>query len=100
MTPFDPVQAKHRVVLQGIDAATLRSNKTFLEEWRLELQRQLIANGIKRSSLIKVNCQGIILEGNHGARVAAEMGVPVEVLVVDMPHPTTGPILQVPVVKG
>jgi hypothetical protein len=99
MIPFDPKQARHGIVLHGIDPATLRSNKTELEQWRVELQRQLIADGIKRHSLIQVNCEGIILEGNHGARAAADAGVPVNVQVIDLPHPSTGSILDIPIVK-
>jgi hypothetical protein len=99
MIPFDPSQAKHGVILRGIDPASLLSNKTVLEEWRINLQRQLIATGIRRHTLIQVNLDGIIIQGNHGARAAAEAGVPIEVRVIDLPHPSTGPILSIPIVK-
>ena len=99
MVPFDPSQAKHGVILRGIDPATFEANRPELEESRLTTQRQLIANGIKRWTMIEVNCQGVILQGNHGVRAAAEAGVPIDVIVLDLPHPTFGPILNIPVVK-
>ena len=99
MTPFDPTQAKHGIVLKGIDPASLQSNRAELEESRLEDQRQLIAPGTPRYTLIQVNCQGIILQGNHGARAAAEAGIAIDIQVLDFPHPTYGPILSIPIIK-
>jgi hypothetical protein len=99
MTPFDPSLAKHGIVLRGVDPATLFANKPELEESRLEDQRQLIATGTPRYTLIQVNRQGIILQGNHGARAAAEAGVAIDVRVLDFPHPSFGPILTLPIVK-
>ncbi len=99
MIPFDPSQAKNGAVLRGIDPASLQSNRAELEESRVEDQRQLIATGTPRHTLILVNCQGIILQGNHGARAAAEAGTPVDVRVLDFPHPSYGPILSLPIVK-
>jgi hypothetical protein len=99
MTPFDPTQARHGVVLRGIDPASLQSNRPELEQSRLEDQRHLIATGTPRHTLIQVNCEGIILQGNHGARAAAEAGIAIDVRVLDFPHPSYGPILSIPIVK-
>ena len=99
MKPFDSSQAQHGVVLHGIDPATLQSNRPELELSRLQLQHQLIASGQRRRTLIQVNRDGIIIQGNHGARAAAEMGLPIDVIVVDLPYPTCGPILSIPVVN-
>ena len=99
MIPFDPAQAKHGIVLRGIDPATLQANRAELVEWRAKDQRQLIATGTARHTLIQVNCQGIILQGNHGARAAAEAGVAIDVQVVDLPYPSYGPIMSVAIVK-
>ena len=47
--------------------------------------------------MIEVSREGVIISGNHGARAAAEAGIPVDVLVIDFPHISHGPILSIPV---
>ena len=97
MNRFDPAQAKVGAVLIGIDPSSLLSNRDELELSRLDIQRQLIASGIKRHTMIQVNLQGVIVQGNHGARAAAERGLPIDIIIVDLPYPNFGPILQIPV---
>jgi hypothetical protein len=99
MTPFDPRNAQSGAILYDIDPASLQANRPELERSRLETQRQLIAAGIRRYSMIQVNCVGVVLNGNHGARAAAEVGVAIDVFVTDLPHLAYGPILQIPVVN-
>jgi phenylacetate-coenzyme A ligase PaaK-like adenylate-forming protein len=98
MQPFDPAKAIPGTVLQGIDPSTLLSNRDELEEWRLDIQRQLISAGVKRHTMIQVNTEGVIISGNHGARAAAERGMAIDVQVLDIPHPHCGPILSIPIV--
>jgi hypothetical protein len=85
-------------VLTGIDPSTLLSNRPELEQSRIDSQRDLIRRGIRRHTMIQVNLDGVIIQGNHGARAAAEAGVAIDVEVVDIPHPHCGPILGIPVV--
>jgi hypothetical protein len=85
--------------MAGVDPATLLANRDELESSRLQLQRQLIAAGRKRNTMIEVNRDGVIIQGNHGARAAAEMGVSVDILIVSCPHPNFGLILSIPVVS-
>ena len=99
MRAFDSSLASPGVVLKDVDPSTLLSNRQELEKSRLDVQRQLIRAGTKRFSMIQVNRDGVIIQGNHGARAAAESGIPIEVEIVDLPHPHFGPILSIPVVK-
>src|SRR5438105_5847602 len=95
MIPFDPAKAVPRSILRNIDPATLFAGHEPLERWRIDRQLQLIATGQSRWDMIVVNTQGVILSGNHGARAAAEKGVPVDVFVKDFPLPSCGRILDV-----
>lgn len=97
MRAFDPKQAVKGTVLTGIDPATLQSNREELDQSRIDTQRDLIRRGIRRQTLIQVNLDGVIIQGNHGARAAAEAGVAIDVEVIDLPHPHWGPILNIPV---
>ena len=97
MRPFDAAEAIPGAILVGIDPASLRSNRDELELSRLNLQRQLIARGIKRTTMIEVNCEGVIIQGNHGARAAAEAGLSIDIRIVNLPYPNFGSILQIPV---
>ena len=99
MQKFDPAKAIPGKVLIDIDPLTLLSNRDELELSRLLLQRQLLAAKQKRQTMIEVNCEGVIIQGNHGVRAAAEAGVAVDILIVHCPHPNFGPILQVPVAQ-
>jgi hypothetical protein len=99
MQPFEPAKATPGTVMVGVDPSTLLANRDELELSRLQLQRRLIAAGRKRNTMIEVNRDGVIIQGNHGARAAAEAGIAVDVLVVNCPHPHFGPILSIPVVN-
>jgi hypothetical protein len=100
MTPFDSAQARPGMILRGIDPASLLAGRDELELTRLEVQRKLIATGIKRQSFITVNLSGVIIDGNHGAFAAAEAGSEVELEIMDFPfQPSFGPITQLPIAK-
>jgi hypothetical protein len=99
MRAFDPKQAVKGTVLSGIDPSTLLSNRDELEQSRIDRQRDLIRRGIPRQTMIQVNLDGVIIQGNHGARAAAEVGVAIDVEVIDLPHPHWGPILGIAVVR-
>ena len=100
MTPFDSAQARPGMILRGIDPSSLLAGRDELELTRLETQRKLIAAGIKRYSLIRVNLSGVIIDGNHGAFAAVEAGKEVEVLIMDFPfQPSFGPITHLPIAK-
>lgn len=98
MKPFDPKMAVPGAILRGIDASTLFAGREPLIQWRIADQHRLIATNTPRWDMIEVSCDGVIISGNHGARAAAEARVPVDVLVIDFPQPSYGPILSIPVI--
>jgi len=100
MSQFDPAFAVPGQVQHDIDASSLHSSKDALEQWRIDLQHQLIATQTLRWDIIQVNCAGVILAGHHGARAAAEAGVPIDVRIVDLPMPSRGLILTIRVVPS
>jgi hypothetical protein len=98
MIPFDTRQAIAGTILRGIDASTLLAGREPLEQWRIDIQHKLIATKTPRWDMIEVNLLGVILNGNHGARAAAEAHMPVDIIVVDFPQPSHGPTIQVKVI--
>jgi hypothetical protein len=64
----------------------------------LEAQRQLIPAGVPRFSPIQVTSGGVIFDGHHMVRAAAETGKLVDVRAVGVNQPSVGMmILDVPV---
>lgn len=69
-----------------------------LERPRLEFQRRLLQARRPRRTPIQATAAGVIWDGHHGVRAAAEAGVLVEVFVVGDQVPDSGlTILQLPV---
>jgi hypothetical protein len=65
---------------------------------RIEAQRQLIRLGQPRFTPILVTLAGIIYDGHHAVRAAAEEGVTIEIQIVDQPLASSaGSILDLPV---
>ncbi len=65
---------------------------------RLAFQRALLLSGGARLTPIKVTPQGVIYDGHHMARAAAEEGRKVDVLVIDQVVPAVASsILALPV---
>ena len=54
-----------------------------LVRFRLEYQRRLLLSGTTRLAPIQVTLEGVIFDGHHWVRAAAEEGKTVDVLVVD-----------------
>ena len=97
--PFDPSSAVPGHWQRGIDASTLLSGqRTTLDVGRLQRQRELLVSGRERFDPIMVSPGGVILDGHHGARAAAEAGLAVDVIVIELPLSAGLPILQLPVV--
>lgn len=64
----------------------------------LDFQRALLRAGTKRWTPIQVTRDGVIWDGHHAARAAAEEGRLVDVLVVDLAVNAVGDlILDLPV---
>lgn len=83
---------------RGLDPDQLLPSRDDLVRQRLEFQRRLLQSGQQRSTPIKVTYEGVIWDGHHTIRAAAELGIRVDVLVVAQRVPPSGQtILQLPV---
>ena len=82
----------------GVNAAQLLPSRPDLLQSRLAQQRVLYQMRTPRWTPIQVTAAGVIWDGHHALRIAAEDGALVEVLVVPGSIPPSGlTILQLPV---
>jgi hypothetical protein len=82
----------------GVDPRLLLPSRSNLTRARLDFQRQLLLSGQARHSRIDVTAEGVIWDGHHGARAAADLGLLVEVRVVRLLVPSSNlTLLQLPV---
>jgi ParB-like chromosome segregation protein Spo0J len=70
-------------VQTGVDPTRLRPARDDLVRLRLEFQRSLIRRGVPRLTPIQVSREGVIVDGHHAVRAAAEEGRSIDVLVTD-----------------
>jgi hypothetical protein len=73
--------AGHRQL--GVDPHVLLPSRRDLIPIRLDLQRSLLRVGKPRATPILVTREGVIVDGHHAVRAAAEAGLSVDVLVCD-----------------
>lgn len=82
----------------SVSPHTLKPARTSLECTRLERQRHLQKQHIARLTPVQVNPEGVIVDGHHAVRAAAEDGSMIEVKVVTFPlRPVADSILDLPV---
>jgi hypothetical protein len=82
----------------GVDASLLLPSRPDLSQARLAAQRSLKQAKQPRYTPIQVTPQGVIWDGHHAVRVAAEDGDVVNVKVIDQSVAPVGlTILQLPV---
>jgi hypothetical protein len=82
----------------GVDASMLPPSRGDLEQGRLNHQRILRQTQTTRLTPIQVGVDGVIWDGHHAVRVAAELGETVDVQVVAWSDPWSGlTILKLPV---
>jgi len=95
----NPITAAAGHRQRGVDPLALLPSRPDLIKARLDFQRQLIVSGIARHSPIQVTTQGVIFDGHHAVRAAAEEGRRIDVLVIAFPQTASGDsILDLPVV--
>jgi hypothetical protein len=83
---------------KAVDARLLLPSRSDLIQLRLDFQRALRQMGRQRLTPIQVTVQGVIWDGHHAVRAAAERGETVDVLIVDSVAPASGlTLLQLPV---
>jgi hypothetical protein len=94
---YNPITVPPGQVQSGVDARLLLPSRGDLIQARLDAQRALRQAGTPRSTPIQVTPDGVIWDGHHAIRVAAESATTVDVLVVPIAVPSVGKtILQLP----
>jgi hypothetical protein len=94
----NPITAVPGQMQHGVDASLLLPSRPDLSNARLTVQRSLKQASQPRHTPILVTPQGVIWDGHHAVRVAAEDGDVVTVKVVADTVPPNGlTILQLPV---
>src|SRR5262245_12464769 len=84
---------------QSVNPFALLPSRLDLLRRRLVIQRRLLLSGTARFSPIEVTVQGVIYDGHHAVRVAAEEGCLIDVLVVAQSlRSSADSILDLPVV--
>ena len=82
----------------GIDARSLLPSRSGLSKARLDQQRLLRQSHTARSTPIQATVDGVIWDGHHAVRAAAEASDQVDVLVVAIVEAWSGmTIVQLPV---
>ena len=93
-----PITAQPGQTQVGVDACSLLPSRIDLEQARLDVQAALRQTGTPRSTPILVTIEGVIWDGHHAVRLAAEKGETVDVRVVALLESPSGlTILQLPV---
>jgi hypothetical protein len=82
----------------NVDPLSLVPSRLDLSQVRLDIQQGLLDSGTQRSTPIRVTPDGVIWDGHHAVRLAAEQGTRVSVQVVKFKQtPTAASILDLPV---
>ena len=80
---------------RNVDPLRLLPSRPDLSRVRLDIQRALLDAGIARHTAIEVTTDGVIWDGHHAVRAAADKGTKVTVRVVNQTiAPTAGSILD------
>jgi ParB-like chromosome segregation protein Spo0J len=92
--PFKP----HQLGLQrGVDPATLKSGGQATLD-RRALDRYRAQPDLLRARPVQADPGGFIYDGHHRCRVAAELGLALDVDVIDVPPGGRGvPVLEIPI---
>jgi hypothetical protein len=94
----NPITAAPGQTQRGVDARQLLPSRSDLIQVRLDVQRALMQAGTPRYTPIQVTPDGVVWDGHHAVRAAAEAGRAVDILVVaQVAAPSGLTILQLPV---
>ena len=93
-----PITVQPGRVQAGVEACSLLPSRTDLEQARLDAQAALRQTGTPRSTPILVTIEGVIWDGHHAVRLAAENGETVDVRVIALSESPSGlTIFELPV---
>jgi hypothetical protein len=94
---MNPITAQPGHLQANVDPLLLLPSRSDLSKIRLDMQQALLDAGIDRSTPIEVTPDGVIWDGHHAVRIAAEKGRLVTVKVVNVKlHPTASSIMNLP----
>jgi hypothetical protein len=92
-----PITAPPGQAQANIDPLKLLPSRHDLSQVRLDIQQALLDAGKQRSTPIEVTPDGVIWDGHHAVRVAAEKAIPIMVKVVNVRvNPTASSIMDLP----
>jgi hypothetical protein len=96
--PANPITASPGFPQRGVDPTALRAgNQTSLEASRIANQKALILSGTPRFDPIVVTRDGVVIDGAHAVRAAAELGQTVDVVVSPVNMTPGPPIIDLPI---
>jgi len=94
----NPITAPPGQSQANVDPLFLLPSRSDLSRVRLDMQQALLDAGTARSTPIEVTPDGVIWDGHHAVRVAAEKGMPVTVKIVNVKlNSTASSIMDLPV---
>jgi hypothetical protein len=94
----NPIVASVGQVQTGADPKVLLPSRPHLLRSRLEAQRRLLLGGVARCTPVKATSAGVIFDGHHMVRAAAEDGMLIDVSIIGIAQPPVGEmILDLPV---
>src|SRR4051812_43214875 len=77
----NPITANPGEVQHGVDPTRLQPSRGDLIRARLEYQRFLLRSGRPRFTMIQVSRDGVIVDGHHAVRAAAEEDQLIDIMV-------------------
>jgi hypothetical protein len=81
---MNPITAPPGQIQTNVDPLLLMPSRHDLLQVRLDMQQALMDAGTQRYTPIEVSPDGVIWDGHHAVRIAAERGVLVTVKVVNV----------------
>ncbi len=94
----NPINVPPGQIQANVDASLLCPSRKDLSKVRLDAQQVLRDAGVERNTPIEVTPDGVIWDGHHAVRIAAEKGIAVTVKVVNVRvNATASSILDLPV---
>ncbi len=93
-----PIRVMPGQFQSNVDPLLLLPSRSDLSQVRLDMQQALLDAGVQRNRTIEVTPDGVIWDGHHAVRIAAEKGLPITVKVVNVKvNPTASSIMFLPV---
>jgi hypothetical protein len=94
----NPIKTMPGLTQTSVDPKQLRPSRSDVISNRLEFQRQLLLAGVPRFTPILSSREGVIIDGHHAVRAAAEEGRTINVMISNLVVPAQADsILDLPI---